>query len=113
MIYKLMTQDEYDTAKDDPGYKGSPLDVSSGFIHLSTQDQIYKTYETFFKDQDKILLLSFESDQFGDKLKWEKSPRSGKIYPHLYALLPLEKAKEVLRVSSETFEASLQKIKVS
>ena len=40
------------------------------------------------------MLLSVDSDQFGDAIKWEPS-RGGNLFPHLYGILAVKNVSNV------------------
>lgn len=88
-IYKLILSDEWKLAKKEGTYKGSALDQTDGYMHCSTIDQIQGTLEKFFANQTDVLLLSIDTEKIKQHLKWEKSPRSGRIFPHIYGPLPI------------------------
>lgn len=77
----------------------SALDLSSGFIHMSTASQIPGTLKHFFpttsNERNAVYLLKLpltrEDSDLHDVLKWETSdasicgPREGEgLFPHLY-----------------------------
>ncbi len=70
---------------------GAPIDVQDGFIHFSTADQVRETAAKHFTDEDGLVLVAFEADAMGGKLKWEPS-RGGALFPHLYRELMLSEA---------------------
>lgn len=88
-IYKLILSDEWKEAKKEGIYKGSALDQADGYMHCSTADQIQGTLEKFFEGRTDVILLSIDTNKINQHLKWEKSPRSGRVFPHLYSSLPL------------------------
>ncbi len=88
-IYKIMTSKEWENAKNVGVFKGSEMDQKDGYIHASTAEQIAGIKDKFFAGMTDLVLLSIDPTQIQDSLKWEKSPRSGKVYPHIYGALPL------------------------
>ncbi|MBY0461663.1 MAG: DUF952 domain-containing protein [Alphaproteobacteria bacterium] len=89
IIYKLILAPEWEASKKEGIYKGSALDQADGYMHCSTADQIQGTLDKFFAGQTDVILLSIDTNKIKQHLKWEKSPRSGRIFPHLYGPLPL------------------------
>jgi uncharacterized protein (DUF952 family) len=67
-------------------YKGAPVDLSDGFIHFSTREQVEETARKHFQNKGDLLLIAFNSADFGDAMKWEIS-RGGDQFPHLYSEL--------------------------
>jgi uncharacterized protein (DUF952 family) len=89
VIYKIVRGDEWQTFQKTKTFSGSALDRQDGFIHCSTQHQWPKVKEKFFKDEKDVYLLTLTVTPLQPLIKWEESPRSGEVYPHLYGSLPL------------------------
>ena len=81
-----MAASEWENAIKAGHYEGSEVDLSDGFIHFSTGTQVEETVAKHFREQTDLVLICFNSDDFGDVLKWEPS-RGGELFPHLYAQL--------------------------
>jgi uncharacterized protein (DUF952 family) len=69
----------------------SPLDQSSGFIHLSTAHQIPNTLKFFFGEHTSVYILRIPYDPLEKHIRWEDpkaevcGPRGGEgVFPHLY-----------------------------
>ena len=86
--YKVLTAEQFDQFKADGVFKGAPVDLADGYIHMSTREQAAETVAKHFAGQDR--------------LKWEVS-RGGALFPHLYAELPMSAVagKVVLRISDD------------
>lgn len=97
LIYKILSRDEWDTAKRAGRFEGSAVDLADGFIHLSAADQAQETAAKWFKGRTGLVLLAVEAEPLGEALKWEAS-RGGALFPHLY---------RPLLVSEVTREADL------
>ncbi|KAH8096753.1 hypothetical protein BXZ70DRAFT_1009435 [Cristinia sonorae] len=75
----------------------SPLDRSSGFIHLSTSLQVLNTLKFFFPSDPKVFVLRIPySGDVEKNIRWEDpkaevcGPRGGEgMFPHLYNGLKL------------------------
>ncbi len=67
---------------------GAPIDVTDGFIHFSTAEQVVETANKHFANQNNLFLISVDSSKLGSDLNWEKS-RGGAMFPHLYRTLLL------------------------
>ena len=87
-IYKIVAADLWRAAEDNGVFTGAGIDLSDGFIHLSTAAQARRTAELYFSGQDNLVLVAADSTRLGDALKYEPS-RNGDLFPHLYAPLPL------------------------
>ncbi|KAI8808059.1 hypothetical protein BJ742DRAFT_809627 [Cladochytrium replicatum] len=53
-------------------WSGTPFDLSSGFIHLSTAIQVPMTISRFFGNHDSVVLLRFSvADLSNHDVRWE------------------------------------------
>lgn len=86
LAYKIFTTEEFLTFLRDGTSQGAPVDLSDGYIHLSTAEQLPGTLEKHFAGQDDLQLLALETDALGSDLRWEPS-RGGALFPHLYRQL--------------------------
>ncbi|MDE1907026.1 MAG: DUF952 domain-containing protein [Rhodospirillales bacterium] len=86
--YKILTQPQFLSlcAGD---FKGAPVDIADGYIHLSTAEQLDDTLIKHFKGQDKLVIAAIPLAPLGDTLKWEAS-RGGDLFPHLYGHLTID-----------------------
>lgn len=100
--YKILTKDQYDQLKADGVFRGAPVDIADGYIHMSTREQVAETAAKHFAGQDKLVMLMIDLAPFGETLKWEES-RGGALFPHLYSDLPLSAVagKVVLRLDEQ------------
>jgi len=94
IVYKIVTGQQWDEARQAGLFKGAPVDLEDGFIHFSTAEQVLETAAKHFKGQDGLLLVAVEVAALGDALVFEPS-RGGKLFPHLYADLPLSAVRSV------------------
>jgi uncharacterized protein (DUF952 family) len=90
-IFKIMSEDEWNAAVQASVYAGSAVDKKDGYIHFSAQEQLRETAAKYFAGLQDLVLIAFDSADFGETLKWEVS-RGGALFPHLYAPLPTELA---------------------
>ncbi|WP_206066006.1 DUF952 domain-containing protein [Novosphingobium sp. ERN07] len=72
-------------------FKGAPVDLADGYIHLSTEAQLTETVDKHFAGQDDLHVVAVDLVVLGDAVKWEPS-RGGALFPHIYADLPLSAA---------------------
>jgi len=100
--YKILTKDQYDQLKTDGVFKGAPVDLADGYIHMSTREQASETAAKHFAGQDNLVMLMIDLAPFGEAVKWEES-RGGALFPHLYGELPLSAVagKVVLRLDEQ------------
>ena len=87
-VYKVVGREEWAAAEREGIFRGAAIDLKDGYIHLSGADQLLKTVSLYFADRDDLLLIALDSEAF-PAMKWEPS-RGGALFPHLYAVLPLD-----------------------
>jgi uncharacterized protein (DUF952 family) len=88
IIFKLCRAAEWAAAERSGTFRGSPVDLRDGYIHLSTSEQVVETAARHFARVDELMLLAVDADTLGSTLKWEPS-RGGSLFPHLYDQLPV------------------------
>lgn len=86
LAYKILARDEWQAALAAGVYRGSALDLSDGFIHLSTAAQARETARRYFAGQADLVVLTVETEDFGAAVKWEPS-RGGDLFPHIYGVI--------------------------
>lgn len=89
LIFKVVSAKEWSVATEQGEFLGAAIDLTDGYIHFSTADQLRETVEKHFAGQSDLLLVSVDADSLGDELKWEPS-RGDALFPHLYAPLSIE-----------------------
>jgi uncharacterized protein (DUF952 family) len=89
LIYKIAPRSLWQTAESKGVFDGAPIDHADGYIHFSTAQQARETADKHFAGQDDLLLVAVRADKLGQALKYEVS-RGGALFPHLYAVLPLD-----------------------
>ncbi len=90
LVYKVLSQAEWEQAQQAGVFRGAAVDKRDGYIHLSTADQLRVTIRLHFAGRNGLVLLAVDDDTLGGALKWEPS-RGGALFPHLYADLPLDR----------------------
>ena len=100
--YKVLTAEQFDQFKADGLFKGAPVDLADGYIHMSTREQAADTVAKHFAGQDRLVMLMIDLAPLGDAVKWEVS-RGGALFPHLYGELPMSAVagKVVLRIGDD------------
>lgn len=88
VAYKVLTAPQMVQLEADAVFKGAPVDLADGYIHLSTEAQLAETVDKHFAGQDNLHLAAVDLAVLGDAVKWEPS-RGGQLFPHIYADLPL------------------------
>ena len=85
-IYKVLDRALWQLALESGKFLGAEIDIKDGYIHFSTAYQLVETVRKHFAGREDLLVVEFDSDDFGDSLRWEVS-RGGDQFPHLYASL--------------------------
>jgi uncharacterized protein (DUF952 family) len=88
MIYKICPASAWREAERQGVFRGSPVDISDGYIHFSTASQVAGTARKHFVGQTGLFLIAVDADALGDALRWEPS-RNDELFPHLYGELDL------------------------
>ena len=86
--YKVLTADQWTQFQTDGQFHGAPIDITDGYIHMSTAEQLAETLAKHFTRKDNLTIAEIDLTCFGDDLKWDVS-RGGALFPHLYAPLPM------------------------
>jgi uncharacterized protein (DUF952 family) len=85
-VYKILAADAWAAAQRAGRFEGASIDLTDGYIHLSTAAQAPETARLHFAGQADLVLLRIDADKLGAALKWEPS-RGGQLFPHLYDTL--------------------------
>jgi uncharacterized protein (DUF952 family) len=88
VAYKVLTDAEM-KALETGAFKGAPIDLADGFIHLSTAEQLTETVDKHFAGQTDLWVAAVDLTAQDDPVRWEES-RGGALFPHLYGTLLLE-----------------------
>ena len=67
-------------------FKGAAIDLTDGYIHLSTGAQAKETARLHFAGITNLLLVAIHEGVIAHHLKWETS-RGGQLFPHVYGLI--------------------------
>ncbi|MBL9071165.1 MAG: DUF952 domain-containing protein [Sphingopyxis sp.] len=86
--FKVLTQHQWADFERERVFRGAPVDIADGYIHLSTAEQLEGTIARHFAGQSCLMIAEVDLVQFGDAIRWEES-RGGVLFPHLYAELPI------------------------
>ncbi|CAN7218670.1 DUF952 domain-containing protein [Pararhizobium sp. LjRoot238] len=89
IIYKIVPATLWQDALNSGEFKGAAIDLTDGYIHLSTAEQAPGTAARYFAGQQGLLLVAVDGEKLGDKLVYEAS-RDGTLFPHLYAPLSFD-----------------------
>jgi uncharacterized protein (DUF952 family) len=100
-IYKICPASAWREAERQGVFRGSPDDISDGFIHFSTASQVADTARKHFFGQAGLFLIAVDADALGEALKWEPS-RNEELFPHLYGELDLGAVTDVLSMRTRS-----------
>jgi uncharacterized protein (DUF952 family) len=88
LIYKIVDRENWHQAIEAGRFDGAAVDLTDGFIHFSTDEQVAETLRLHFPGVSNLMLIAVETSRLGENLKWEPS-RGGELFPHLFAPLRL------------------------
>ena len=97
-VYRLATATEW-LVTDETGIAPTrPIDKQDGYIHLSTAEQVLDTANLHFADAPDLLALEIPLAPIAAMVKFERAPKRGEDFPHLYGVLRREHVSRVLRL---------------
>ena len=86
--FKVLTQQQWADFERERVFRGAPVDIADGYIHLSTAGQLEATIAKYFADQTGLMIAEVDLICLGDNIRWEPA-RGGDLFPHIYAELPI------------------------
>jgi len=89
IAYKVMSMTEMQQMQRDGLFRGSPVDLADGYIHLSCASQLSETLDKHFSGVSDLMLVAVDLPRLGDAVRWEPS-RGGQLFPHIYGVLPID-----------------------
>ena len=89
MILHITTRNQWEKASLLGFYRDSSLE-EEGFIHCSTEQQILRSANEYYRGQSDLLLLCISSSKVEAPIIYEDSYKKGTVYPHIYGLLNLD-----------------------
>ena len=91
-LFHLALAEDWTAARQSGDYRistrGLRLD-QVGFIHLSWQEQVVGTFERFYADAGRVVLLTIDPTLLTSPLRADAIP-NGELFPHLYGSLPIK-----------------------
>ncbi len=85
--YKLLSEDAFAQWRDSGLFEGSAVDLSDGYIHLSTRAHTAETAARHFAGVDPLMLVMVDLAVLAGTVRWEPS-RGGALFPHVYGPIP-------------------------
>jgi beta-hydroxylase len=86
--FKVLTQQQWVDFERERVFRGAPVDIADGYIHLSTAEQLEATIAKYFAGQSGLMIAEVDLVCLGDSVRWEPA-RGGDLFPHIYAELPM------------------------
>ena len=86
--FKVLTQQQWADFERERVFRGAPVDIADGYIHLSTAEQIEATIAKYFAGESCLMIVEVDLNLLGDAIRWEPA-RGGDLFPHIYAELPI------------------------
>ena len=86
--FKVLTCQQWTDFERERVFRGAPVDIVDGYIHLSTAEQLEGTLAKHFAGQTELMIAEVDLICLGDAIRWEEA-RGGELFPHLYAELPI------------------------
>ena len=85
-VYRILTAGQWGEARQAGALLPSPLDIASGYLHLSAASELLETADRYFSEATEPLALEIDAASLGDTLRWEPvATRGGALFPHVYA----------------------------
>lgn len=104
-LYHFCTPQEWEEKRAAGVYKPDSLH-QEGFIHLSTKQQLPKTYERYFGALENVLLLRITLQEDDTALRFEDLYDRKEAFPHYYAPLPVDAVDDCIPVPRPTMGGS-------
>jgi uncharacterized protein (DUF952 family) len=82
LIYHVVLPEIWEKFKNEKFYEAGSLQTEN-FIHCSFAEQLETVLQRYYKDAEKVLILTVETEKLASKLVSEPST-GGEIYPHIY-----------------------------
>lgn len=82
LIYHIVLPEVWEQFKDEPFYEAESL-ATEGFIHCSYPHQLPQVLERYYKNVERVVILSINPHRLSSDLIAEAST-GGEIYPHIY-----------------------------
>jgi uncharacterized protein (DUF952 family) len=80
-IYHITTPERWSASADASEYRADSLQTE-GFIHCSTERQLERSLNKFFRGHDRVTILTLDPALLASELKYE--PADGDSFPHIY-----------------------------
>lgn len=82
LIYHIVLPEVWEKFKKNDEYEAESL-TTEGFIHCSFAEQLDGVLERYYKDAERVLILTLDTEKLISELVNEPSTNN-EIYPHIY-----------------------------
>jgi uncharacterized protein (DUF952 family) len=92
ILVHLCSNDEWRLAQTRGAHRPQSLDAS-GFVHLSTPEQVHLPANRLYAGRTDLVLLRIDPARLTSPVRWEPGVATdpdGMVFPHLYGALPVE-----------------------
>ena len=89
MCCHILSRGDWESAQKEGVYTPRSLG-SEGFIHCSTAAQVLRTANTFYKEQDDLMLLWIAENKVSAEIRFEDLNDEEMLFPHIYGALNLD-----------------------
>ena len=86
--FKVLTAQQWADFERERVFRGAPVDIADGYIHLSTAEQLEATIAKYFAGHSGLMIAEVDLACLGGSVRWEPA-RGGDLFPHIYAELPM------------------------
>ena len=84
-VYRVVPYADWLKAQEQGRVPKCGSDMRSGFIHLSTAENVIETANLYFEIDEVPVALEIRTEALGEALRWEPVPsRDNQTFPHLY-----------------------------
>lgn len=88
-IFHITPRSEWEAALQTGEYRADSLETQ-GFIHASTQAQVVRTANKYYRGQAGLVLLSIDPARVAAPIRYEDLSGEGMLFPHIYGPLNLD-----------------------
>jgi len=96
-IYILVRPDTWELAGKTHQFFERSL-ANEGFIHACHWRQLDRVANAYFSDANELVIVAVDPAKVQPPIRWEESPSTGDVYPHIYGILNLDATTEVQRI---------------
>ena len=101
-ICKIMSQEEWDAslAVGRIYVAVTEADLRDGFIHCSSSEQVPGTLDKWYKDYERVIVVTVDPAPLTSEVKWEPNA-VGVLFPHIYGPIVPEAVAEAVALERD------------